>query len=191
MSIIHGIIDQMFLVQQKINVLQDKKIAIGEVNQKLGLFNSMALSASPNTHVRFLPINFDRFQNGGFRRVTGVRPGEPGAAGPDGSRVDPSVYTIDASLQSLIDSTPGVTMDPAGAPSSVTMGMQPGELLMKKETAEAMYKAYFAKISAIEKEIDTQLERLKSANQALMTEMETFQKFLKDDIGQMTNNAYV
>jgi hypothetical protein len=74
------------------------------------------------------------------------------------------------------------------ATSGRTMG--PGEVLMKKEEAEARYKAYLAKISGMEKELDMQLESLRSKRQALVSQKEEFQKYVAEGIKMTFKNAY-
>jgi hypothetical protein len=77
----------------------------------------------------------------------------------------------------------------AGAPAGGrTMG--PGEILMKKEEAEARYKVYLAKISSMEKELDMQLESLRSKRTALVSQKEEFQKYVAEGIKMTFKNAY-
>lgn len=65
-----------------------------------------------------------------------------------------------------------------------------GELWMKKEEAEALYKVYLQKISAMEKELDMELEALRSKRQALVSQRDEFQKYVAEGIKMTFKNAY-
>ena len=66
----------------------------------------------------------------------------------------------------------------------------PGEMWLTKEQIEGNCKAYLAEINAREKELDFQLEDLRSRRTALTTQKEEFTKYVQQGIQSAFKNNY-